>query len=80
MVETASPPLTELPLAPRNTLPCREQIRCLRSFIDGMQRLRDVGGPVTRIVLGPRWLVPPALLVTSPQGAHDVLRDRKSVV
>ncbi|STZ33701.1 cytochrome P450 185A4 Cyp185A4 [Mycolicibacterium smegmatis] len=38
-----------------------------------MQRLRDVGGPVTRIVLGPRWLVPPALLVTSPQGAHDVL-------
>lgn len=73
MVETASPPVTELPLAPRNPLPYREQVRCLRSFIDGMQRLRDAGGPVTRIVLGPRWLVPPALLVTSPQGAHDVL-------
>lgn len=79
MVEIDSRPVTELPLAPRNPLPYFEQVRCLRSFVDGMQRLRDAGGPVTRIVLGPRWMLPQALLVTSPQGAHDVLSRPDSV-
>ncbi|BBX34432.1 cytochrome P450 [Mycolicibacterium mageritense DSM 44476 = CIP 104973] len=62
-----------LPLAPRNPLPYRQQIKALRYFIEGHQRLRDAGGPVNRIVLGPRWLVPQVLMVTSPQGARDVL-------
>ncbi|WP_396916165.1 cytochrome P450, partial [Mycolicibacterium sp.] len=67
------PATATLPLAPRNPLPYRQQIKALRYFIEGHQRLRDAGGPVNRIVLGPRWLVPQVLMVTSPQGARDVL-------
>ncbi|WP_458319090.1 cytochrome P450 [Mycolicibacterium brisbanense] len=76
MVEIESPAVTTpaaLPLAPLNPLPYRQQIKALRLFIEGHQRLRDAGGPVSRIVLGPRWLMPPVLLITSPQGARDVL-------
>jgi cytochrome P450 len=62
-----------LPLAPRNPLPYRQQVKALRLFIEGHQRLRDAGGPVTRMVLGPRWLMPPLLLITSPRGARDLL-------
>ncbi|MBN3512537.1 cytochrome P450 [Mycolicibacterium nivoides] len=68
-----------LPLAPRNPLSYRQTIKSMRSFIEGHQRLRDAGGPVSRMVLGPRWLIPPVLLVTSPQGARDVLGRRDSV-
>ncbi|MGV0746109.1 cytochrome P450 [Mycolicibacterium sp. XJ870] len=74
MVEIESLPATHsLPLAPRNPLPYRQQVKALRSFIDGFQQLHDAGGPVSRIVLGPRWMIPPALLISSPQGARDVL-------
>lgn len=61
MVEIDSPTATAatLPLAPRNPLPYRQQVKALRSFIDGHQRLRDAGGTIIRVVLGPRWLVPP---------------------
>ena len=62
-----------LPLAPKNPLPYRHQLRAVRSLIDGLQQLLDAGGPVTRIVLGPKWLIPPAVLIASPQGARDVL-------
>src|SRR3984957_11472563 len=62
-----------LPLAPKNPLPYRHQLRAVRSLIDGFQQLLDAGGPVTRIVLGPKWLIPPAVLIASPQGARDVL-------
>jgi cytochrome P450 len=62
-----------LPLAPKNPLPYRRQLRAVRSFITGVQQLLDAGGPVTRIVLGPKWLVPTAVLIASPQGARDVL-------
>jgi cytochrome P450 len=62
-----------LPLAPKNPLPYRDQLRGVRSFIDGHQELLDAGGPVTRIVLGPKWLLPQAVLIASPQGARDVL-------
>jgi cytochrome P450 len=68
-----------LPLAPRNPLRYRQMLKALRSFTEGHQQLRDAGGPVSRMVLGPRWLVPPALLITSPQGARDVLGRRDSV-
>ena len=65
--------VARLPLAPKNPLRYRHQLRALRSLIDGNQELIDAGGPVTRIVLGPKWLFPAAVLIASPQGARDVL-------
>lgn len=58
---------------PRNPLPRLRQLREVRSFHSGLEILRDAGGPVTQLRMGPRWLGPPMVLVTSPQGAHDVL-------
>jgi cytochrome P450 len=65
--------LDALPLAPRNPLPLKQQLKAIRMFHSGCETLRDAGGPVTRIKAGPRWLVPEIVVVTSPQGAHDVL-------
>src|ERR1700723_2144451 len=65
--------VAKLPLAPMNPLPYRHQLRAVRSLIDGFQELFDAGGPITRMVLGPKWLFPTAVLVASPQGARDVL-------
>ncbi|MGB8793789.1 MAG: cytochrome P450, partial [Mycobacterium sp.] len=65
--------VAKLPLAPKNPLRYRHQLRALRSLIDGHQELLDAGGPVTRMVLGPKWLFPTAVLIASPQGARDVL-------
>jgi cytochrome P450 len=65
--------VAKLSLAPKNPLPYRDQLRAVRSLIDGFQELLDAGGPVTRIVLGPKWLFPTAVLIASPQGARDVL-------
>ena len=65
-----------LPLAPVNPLPYREQVKVLRAFHSGCERLRDAGGPVTRLALGPAWLkrlVPPVVVATSPRAAHDIL-------
>ena len=62
-----------LPLAPKNPLPYWKQVRSVRQLHTGIEKLRDAGGPVTRLVLAPRWLTPPMVVVTSPQGAHDVL-------
>jgi cytochrome P450 len=63
----------KLPLAPKNPLPYRHQLRAARSLIDGFQELLDAGGPITRMVFGPKWLFPTAVLIASPQGARDVL-------
>ncbi len=63
----------QLPLAPLNPLPYREQLRALRSFNTGFELLRDAGGPVTRLRLGPRWLTPEIVVVTSPRGGRDML-------
>ncbi|HET7666033.1 MAG TPA: cytochrome P450 [Mycobacterium sp.] len=74
MVETAErTDLRELPAAPKNPLPRIQQIRAVRTFHTGIERLRDAGGYVTRVSLAPKWLMPPVVIVTSPQGAHDVL-------
>ena len=62
-----------LRLAPKNPLPYRRQRKAVRSFIEGHQDLLDVGGPVTRLVLAPKWLLPNVLLIASPQGARDLL-------
>ena len=74
MVEVLeSTEVARLALAPKNPLTYRDQLRAVRSLIDGFQELFDAGGPVTRIVLGPKWLFPTAVLIASPQGARDVL-------
>ena len=63
----------DLPQAPLNPLPYREKLRALRSFNKGFEILRDSGGPVTRLKMAPRWLMPEVVVATSPQGAHDIL-------
>jgi cytochrome P450 len=65
--------VAELSLAPKNPLPYRHQLRAARSLIDGFQEILDAGGPITRMVLGPKWLAPTVVLIASPQGARDVL-------
>ncbi len=60
-------------LPPKNPLPYWRQIKEVRSYIDGIQTLVDAGGPITRIVLGPKWLLPNVVLISSPQGARDLL-------
>ena len=65
--------LSDLPLAPLNPLPYQQQVRAIRSFHTGLEALRDAGGPVTRLRLGPKWLMPPVVVATSPQGARDIL-------
>jgi cytochrome P450 len=71
---TAVPPAsTGLPLAPKNPLPYRRRLTAARQFDTGLEVLRESGGSVTRNVLGPRWIMPPLVFVSSPQGAHDVL-------
>lgn len=62
-----------LPVPPRNPLPLRRQVNALRRFHTGAEEFRDAGGYVTRIKLAPKWMMPEMVLVTSPQGAHDVL-------
>src|SRR5262245_46194399 len=74
MVETAErTAVAELPLAPKNPLSFRRQAAAVRHFHTGAEVLRDAGGPVTRLSSGPKWLIPEAVVVTSPQGARDIL-------
>lgn len=76
-IDTApSRDLASLPPAPDNPLPYRQRLAAVRSFHTGMDTLRDAGGPVTRVKLGPRWLIPPIVVATSPQGLRDVLGGR----
>lgn len=80
MVDTATrTELTALPLAPMNPLPRRRQLALLRSFVEGHAVLIASGGRISRITFGPKWLVPPIVLVATPQGAHDVLSRRDAV-
>ncbi len=65
--------LVSLPLAPKNPLSYRQRLKAVKSFHTGTERLRDAGGPVTRFSLGPRWLMPPMVLATSPRGIRDIL-------
>ncbi|WP_297774113.1 cytochrome P450 [Mycobacterium sp.] len=69
-----------LPLAPKNPLPYRERLKAIREFHTGTNKLRDAGGPVTRVTLGPPWLIPPIVLATSPQGIRDILSVRDGSV
>jgi cytochrome P450 len=74
MVQTIEEvPVSGLPLAPMNPLPYRQQVRAIRAFHTGVETLRDAGGPVTRLRLGPKLLMPPVVVATSPQSARDIL-------
>jgi cytochrome P450 len=73
MAPTAATASATLPLAPKNPLPYLQQVTALRSFHTGLETLRDAGGPVSRLVLAPKWLAPTVVVATSPRGAHDIL-------
>lgn len=68
--------VADLPLAPINPLPYRQRRDALRNFHTGTDILRDAGGPVTRFSVGPRWLMPPIVVATSPQGIRDIVSVR----
>ena len=74
MTEMAAPAdVARLPMAPMNPLSRRQQLEAMRAFHVGQEVLRDAGGPVTRLKLGPSWLMPELVVATSPQGARDIL-------
>jgi cytochrome P450 len=62
-----------LPPVPKNPLPFWQQFKGVRSYIDGHQALLNAAGPITRLVLGPKWLLPNVVMIASPQGARDLL-------
>ena len=64
-----SPDVATLPLAPKNPLPYRQQLRAVRSCIDGFSNCSMPGGPVTRLVLRLKWLFPTMVLIASPLAA-----------
>jgi cytochrome P450 len=68
--------IAALPLAPPNPLPYRQRLADVRDATEGVRRLCAAGGPVMRVTLGPKWLVPTLVYVSSPQGARDVLARR----
>lgn len=72
--------VSALPLAPMNPLPYLQKLRAVRALHTGVDELRDAGGPVTRLSLGPRWLMPPMVVTTSPQGIRDVLGRKDGVI
>jgi cytochrome P450 len=70
------PDVIALPLVPKNPMPYWRRLTSTRRFDTGLELMRDSGGSATRNVLGPRWMIPPLVFVSSPQGAHDVLARR----
>ncbi len=73
MVDVTETEVGRLPLVPRNPLPFRRQLTAARQYHTGQVLLREAGGSVTRVPLGPQWLNPPIVFVMSPAGARDVL-------
>jgi cytochrome P450 len=65
--------LRHVPLPPKAPLTLRSRIKALQEFHVGAEILRDAGGPVTMVTVGPRGITPAFAMVTSPQGARDVL-------
>lgn len=67
------------PLPPRATVPYLRLFRELRTLTSVYEELRDTTGPVTSVVMGPAWMVPPLVVVTSPEGAQQVLSGHDGV-
>lgn len=65
--------VASLPLPPKNPLSYRQRAQALRAYHTGMETLRDAGGPVSRLEMGPAWLMPPIVVATSPRALRDVL-------
>jgi cytochrome P450 len=65
--------VSALPLVPKNPLPIRELVKLVRRLDTGQEVIRDAGGPITRIQLGPKKLMPPIVAVFCPQAMRDVL-------
>lgn len=72
--------LDSLPLPPVNPMPFRHRVQAVKEFSTGTERLRDAGGPVTFFTLGPRWLMPPMVLATSPGAIRDILSTKDASV
>lgn len=62
-----------LPLPPKNPLPYRQLLGLVRGFHTGQEVLREAAGPVIRLKLGPKWMIPQIVVVMSPSGIRDVL-------
>jgi cytochrome P450 len=74
MIDTSTPKtVAGLALAPKNPLPYRQQLKAVKTLHTDQQVLRDAGGPLTRVKLAPKWLLPELVVATSPQAAHDIL-------
>jgi cytochrome P450 len=73
VASTGTPDVGALPLAPKNPLPIRELVKAVRNLDKGQVPIRDAGGAITRVQLGPKWVVPPLVVVMSPSGIRDVL-------
>ncbi|WP_202033093.1 cytochrome P450 [Nocardioides sp. WS12] len=73
MAAPAIKELGALPVAPDVPMGLVERLHHVRKFDSGLGVIGAAGGPVTTVRVGPRGLVPPFVVVTSPQGAHDVL-------
>jgi cytochrome P450 len=72
-VSTVADTETTTPDAPDVRMRYADRLRAIREFHTGFERIREAGGPVTMVRLGPSRFVPTFAVVTSPQGAHDVL-------
>ncbi len=70
---TSTTDVTLLPLVPRNPLPYRRLVKLVRTLDTGQELIRDAGGPVTRVQLGPKRLFPPLVAVFSAEAIRDVL-------
>src|ERR1700712_4829307 len=70
---TGATDIADLPPAPNSPLSYRQRLRAVRTFHTGPEVLRDAGGPVTVVKLGPKWLIPEFVVTTSPKGIRDVL-------
>jgi cytochrome P450 len=63
----------EYAVAPDVPMSAIERMKAIREFHVGLARIREAGGPVTMVRFWPDRLLPRFAVVTSPQGAHDVL-------
>lgn len=67
------PAVAGLPPVPKNPLPYRQLVKLVRALDTGQEVIREAGGPITRVQIGPKWLFPPLVAVFSAEGIRDVL-------
>jgi cytochrome P450 len=70
---TETTDVSALPLAPKNPLSIRQLVKAVRALDVGQELIRNAGGPITRVQVGPKWLFPPLVAVFSSEGIRDVL-------